>query len=302
MPDSAMEPCGHRWVILTGKVNLFTVQGRIYMTSQPRRFDYLTWPKAKEAANSKGSTLVWPLGACEQHGPHMPLATDSLFAEKILTIVLDRLPENKSIWMLPSQPLGFSPEHESFPGTISLSAKLLLDFVMEVGQQVEAMGFRRLILFNAHGGQIGLLQAAARQLRVKCSTMAVLPCFLWSGISKLKELIPLEERESGLHAGLAETSLMLSLEPDLVSSERPFDGEHSSDECLATPPPGWSLEGAAPWAWLTKDLSNSGVIGDSRNSTESLGKELEQVLIVHWTNLLTNLLESEWPPVEPSES
>ncbi len=128
------------------------------MTSQTRRFDFLSWPKAQEAASSKGSTLVWPLGACEQHGPHLPLATDNLFAEKILVAVLDRLPEDYPIWMLPSQLLGFSPEHVCFPGTISLSAKLLLDLVMEVGHQASNVGFRRLLFFNAHGGQIGLLR------------------------------------------------------------------------------------------------------------------------------------------------
>tara|TARA_B100000029_G_scaffold90138_1_gene79989 strand:- start:716 stop:1594 length:879 start_codon:yes stop_codon:yes gene_type:complete len=292
-----MEPCCCRWVILTGEVNLFTVEGAMSMTSQLRRFDYLAWPEAQKAAKTEGSTLVWPFGACEQHGPHLPLATDNLFAEKILRKVLDRIPNNNPIWMLPSQVLGFSPEHESFPGTISLSAKLLLDLVMEVGKQASAMGFNRLLFFNAHGGQIGLLQAAARQLRVQSPSMAVLPCFLWSGISPLQDLIPSKEREDGLHAGLAETSLMLSLSPDLVGQERPCDGEHSSNDSRATPPEGWSLEGAAPWAWLTKDLSTSGVIGDSKGSSQALGKELEQVLIDHWAKLFINLLASNWPPV-----
>ncbi len=267
------------------------------MTSQPRRFDYLSWPKAEAAAKKHGSTLVWPFGACEQHGPHLPLATDNLFAETILKKVLDRLPNEFPIWSLPSQPIGFSPEHVSFPGTISVSSNLLLDLVLEVGQQASSFGFRRLLLFNAHGGQIGLLQAAARQLRLKSPTMAVLPCFLWSGISQLEELIPVKERAEGLHAGLAETSLMMSLEPDLVGSLRPLDGEHFSKESVASPPEGWSLEGAAPWAWLTKDLSVSGVIGDSRSSNQSLGNHLQELLIDHWARLLTNLMESEWPPV-----
>ncbi|WP_320667322.1 creatininase family protein [Prochlorococcus sp. MIT 1307] len=267
-------------------------------TSQPRRFDYLSWPKAEEAVKRDGSTLVWPFGACEQHGPHLPLATDNLFAEKILTKVLDRLPKDFPIWMLPSQPLGFSPEHSAFPGTFSLSAQLLLNLVMEVGQQASSLGFRRLLFFNAHGGQIGLLQAAARQLKVNCPSMAVLPCFLWSGVEPLKELLPRQEREAGLHAGLGETSLMLSLAPELVGPERPMDGEHLSSEAVATPPSGWSLEGAAPWAWLTEDLSESGVIGDSRASTSSLGEELEKALVEHWLSLLISLMESKWPPVE----
>ena len=97
MPDSAIGPLGHRWVILTGEVNLFIVEVVISMTSHFRRFDYLSWPKAEEAAKKRGSTLVWPFGACEQHGPHLPLATDNLFAEKILRKVLDRLDNSLTI-------------------------------------------------------------------------------------------------------------------------------------------------------------------------------------------------------------
>ena len=91
---------------------------------------------------------------------------------------------------------------------------------------------------------------------------------------------------------------MMSLDPKLVGAERPFDGQHFSEDSLATPPKGWSLEGPAPWAWLTKDLSNSGVIGDSRESNESLGKSLEKALVEHWERLLLSLMDSKWPPVD----
>ncbi len=268
------------------------------INSGSKRFDSLSWNKAKEAAQEEGSTLIWPLGACEQHGPHLPLATDSLFSERIAEEVLSRLPSSMPVWILPSQALGFSPEHSSFPGTISISASLLLQLVMEVGQQLSSIGVRRLLLFNAHGGQIGLLEAAARELRMQCPSMSVLPCFLWRGVSSLQDLIPVLERESGLHAGLAETSLMLSLAPELVGSERPFDGDHISPESAATPPEGWSLEGAAPWAWLTEDLSHSGVIGDSRGASSALGNDIKKVLIDHWVKLLTSLMSSNWPPLE----
>ncbi len=267
------------------------------MTFQSRRFDLLPWPSARDAAKQKGSTLVWPLGACEQHGPHLPLATDALFAEKIITSVLERLPASSPIWMLPAQSIGFSPEHSSFPGTISLSGKLLFDLITEVGQQAALNGFDRFLLFNAHGGQIGLLEAASRELRLNSPGMAVLPCFLWRGVAGLDKLIPTDEIEVGLHAGLAETSLMLGMEPDLVGSERVCDGDHLSDNSPATPPKGWSLEGAAPYAWLTKDLSETGVIGDSREANSSLGKTIEQLLQDHWKSLILSLLESDWPPV-----
>ena len=142
-----------------------------------KRFDFLSWSQAAEAAQTDRSTLVWPFGACEQHGPHLPLATDSFFSERILQIVLDRLPSSFPIWTLPSQSIGFSPEHTSFPGTISLSPSLILKLVIEVGKQLHDIGVKRLVLFNAHGGQIGLLQAAGRELRKECPNMAVLPVF-----------------------------------------------------------------------------------------------------------------------------
>ena len=243
--------------------------------------------------------MVWPFGALEQHGPHLPLITDTFFAEKILEQVLSRLPSHFPLWKLPPQSIGFSPEHASFPGTLSLSAPLLISYVNEIGQQIASMGFDRLVFFNAHGGQIGLLQAIARQLRVQCPSMAVLPCFLWSGVDSIGDLLPDKEVEEGLHAGLAETSLMMHLASNLVGEDRPKDGATSridqGDDCFV--PEGWSLEGAAPCAWLTNDLSKTGVIGDSTGASESLGTQLNEVLVAHWVRLLTNLMSSNWPPV-----
>tara|TARA_Y100001968_G_scaffold285252_1_gene285110 strand:- start:2088 stop:2912 length:825 start_codon:yes stop_codon:yes gene_type:complete len=274
------------------------------MTTSPdsRQFNHFSWTKAAKASLEDGATLVWPFGAFEQHGPHLPLLTDTLFAEKILIEVLYRLPSSCPIWRLPSQAIGFSPEHVSFPGTISLSADVMLQMVSEIGEQVADMGFKRLVFFNAHGGQIGLLQTIARQLRVKCPTMAVLPCFLWSGVNSLKDLIPDKEVEEGLHAALAETSLMLHLNPDLVGLERPIDGVEdeslNSSKSFNSAPKGWSLEGAAPCAWLTQDLSKSGVIGNSSSSSSGLGKQIHQALVDHWANLFLSLMKSNWPPVQ----
>ena len=107
----------------------------------------------------------------------------------------------------------------------------------------------------------------------------------------LKDLIPNKEVEQGLHAALAETSLMLSFRPDLVGDERPVDGDsNNSDKKKINVPDGWSLEGAAPCAWLTHDLSKTGVIGDSRDSNPDLGDSLRELLINHWTKLFLNLM------------
>lgn len=263
-----------------------------------RRFELLSWPEAKKAAARSGATVVWPFGAVEQHGPHLPLATDALFSDRVLDAVLSRLDDSAPIWRLPLQSFGFSPEHAGFPGTLSLSSDLVIRLVESVGSQLAELGVRRLVLFNAHGGQIALLQTAARELRSQSPSMAVLPCFLWSGVAGLGRWLPASELEGGLHAGQAETSLMLHLHPELVGAQRPVDGAHG-EGTPASPPPGWSLEGAAPCAWLTSDLSRTGVIGDSTAASAAIGAGLEESLICHWQQRFEALLDSAWPPVSP---
>jgi len=258
-----------------------------------RRLDHLSWPEVRAAAARPGSTVVWPLGAVEQHGPHLPLATDALFADRVVDAVLQELPGDLPLWRLPLQSLGFSPEHHGFPGTLSLPAALLIDLVVAVGCDLEAAGFRRLVILNAHGGQIGLLEAAARQLRTLRPDLAVLPCFLWRGPEGVAELIPEPERSQGLHAGLAETSLMLHLAPELTGGDLRPDGPGPAN----LPPPGWSLEGEAPCAWLSREMSTSGVVGDPSGASGELGRELFRRLVQGWRNRLESLVRSDWPPV-----
>ncbi|MFO0103955.1 MAG: creatininase family protein [Cyanobium sp.] len=259
--------------------------------STERQLARLSWTQVRELAAREGSTVVWPWGAVEQHGPHLPLGTDALFAERVLEAVLQALPPEWPICRLPPQMLGFSPEHLSFPGTLSLSAPLVLELVSTVGQQLARAGFQRLVLFNAHGGQIALLQAAARQLHEQAPSLGVLPCFLWSGPEGVAQLIPEPERHQGLHAGLAETSLMLHLAPEQVGPLRPRDG------CLpSAPPQGWDLEGAVPVAWLTAELSASGVIGSAAGADAALGGALFERLVAGWIARFESLLPSDWPP------
>tara|TARA_Y100001968_G_scaffold207085_1_gene190282 strand:+ start:4087 stop:4875 length:789 start_codon:yes stop_codon:yes gene_type:complete len=252
-------------------------------------FEYLSWPEVENIAKHKRSTVIWPFGAVEQHGPHLPLATDSIFIDEIICEVLKLFPSDVPLKKLPTQYIGFSPEHKGFNGTISLPSNLMISMIKEVGVQLSEMGFKRLILINAHGGQISLLNTAARELRSYAQNLSILPCFLWSGVDGLSELLTNEEIENGLHASLAETSLMLALKPELVGDKRPNEilGEQI--------PEGWSLEGNAPTAWLTEDLSKSGVIGDSRGANENLGNNLKTLLINHWYKMIMNLMKSDWP-------
>ena len=257
---------------------------------QQRHLEQLAWPQVQELAAQPGSTVVWPWGAIEQHGPQLPLGTDGLFAERVLDAVLAALEPSLPIVRLPLQSIGFSPEHRGFSGTISLPAQVLIEQLVVVGKELASTGFQRLVLFNGHGGQISLLQTAARQLRAERPELAALPCFLWSGPEGIAELIPEPERSDGLHAGLAETSLMLHLAPQLVGEQRPCDGKRG--EAI---PAGWSLEGAAPLAWLSQELSLTGVVGDASGASAALGAQLFDQLVAGWQHRFETLLASPWP-------
>jgi creatinine amidohydrolase len=259
-----------------------------------RHLERLPWPAVEAAGQRQGSTVIWALGSLEQHGPHLPLNTDALFADRLVDALMAVLPPELPIWRLPVQAIGFTPEHRGFAGTFSLRATDLIELVKGVGAELARCGFRRLVLMNGHGGQIGLLEVAARELRASHPRLAVLPCFLWRGLKDAASLIPDPERQQGLHAGLAETSLMLHLAPELVGPERQADGLYPR----LAPPSGWDWEGAAPTAWLTGEISASGVIGDPAGATAELGRLLFQGLVDGWEQRLRTLLDSDWPPVE----
>ena len=89
----------------------------------PYKFEYLNWQEIEFVAKNKRSTVIWPFGAVEQHGPHLPLATDSIFVDEIINEVFKLFAPDIPLKKLPTQYIGFSPEHKGFSGTISLSSK-----------------------------------------------------------------------------------------------------------------------------------------------------------------------------------
>ena len=265
------------------------------MTSQQRRgLHHLGWPEVKRAASRDSSTVVAPWGSLEQHGPHLPLGTDGFFAERVLHQVLQTLPPRLPIWSLPLQSLGFAPEHRSFGFSFTQSAEAMLAQVEAVAEPLARAGFQRLVLFNGHGGQISLLDAAARQVHGRYPQMGVHAWFLWN-VEGVADLMGDGGQGEDLHAGLAETSLMLHMAPELVQLQQ------AVAEPPPPPPPGLSLEGRCPAAWTTGALSRSGTVGDPRGATATLGAALHQKLVQGWTAAFATLLRSSWPPRGPLE-
>lgn len=234
---------------------------------QQRYLSHLSWPEV-EALDKQEGVVILPIGAVEQHGPHLPTITDALIVTRMLDATLDVLPDHVRAWALPPLNYGKSNEHINFPGTITLSAQTLTAVLHDIGASVHRAGFRRLALMNGHGGNTAVLEATARDIRAATGLM----CFcLQPGVhGELPFAISVDEQRYGFHAGEIETSLILAMEPDLVDMEKAvkhFAHFPETDTNLF-------YFGAALTAWLADDWSPTGVFGDATLGTAEKGRLL----------------------------
>ena len=232
-----------------------------------RYLTHLTWPDIKALDKENGVVLL-PIGSVEQHGPHLPTLTDSLIATTVVDAALEILPDHVQAWALPPLNYGKSNEHINFPGTITLSAQTLSAVLHDIGASVARAGFRRLAFVNGHGGNVAVLDAAARDIRVATGLM----CFcLRAGLSTDTPFaITPEEAKYGFHAGEIETSLILAMQPDLVQMDKAVKHFATFPE-TATP---LFYFGTSSTAWLADDWSPTGVFGDATIGTAEKGHAL----------------------------
>ena len=138
-------------------------------TSAPdrtHRWDSLRSPQFKTVDASRAVTVL-PLGATYQHGPHLPLSVDTVLVEGVVTAALPHLSAQDPVWVLPTQALGLSTEHQAFEGTLTLSPETVIALWCEIGASVARAGFKKMLMFNAHGGNVGLMDVVARELRAQ---------------------------------------------------------------------------------------------------------------------------------------
>lgn len=250
-----------------------------------RFFPYLTWAEIQAMPAKENVVILQPIGAIEQHGPHLPLAVDAAIATAVTGKALAQLEASLPAYALPPLYYGKSNEHWHFPGTITLSAQTLLAVLTEVGESLYRAGFRKLAFVNAHGGQPQVLEIAARDLHQKYDDFLVFPLFVWRVPNVAAELLTAKELELGIHAGDAETSLLLSLLPDQVHMERAvteYPAELPQESLL-------SMEGALPFAWTTRDLSRSGVLGDATVATQEKGDRILASLVEGWVQVIRDI-------------
>ena len=237
------------------------------MTAHRRRFADLRGPEIAQRLTDR-SILLQPLGAIEQHGPHLPLSTDSVVADAVADAVVARCGDHLDVWLLPTLQYTKSNEHAWSPGTVWLSATTLLAVLDDIGRCVATTAARKLVFLNGHGGNSALVNVANRELRLRHGLQTFLA---HPGVPVDQGgSAPAVELGMGVHGGLEETSLMLHLAPHLV------DMTHAArriPEALAANRH-VRFGGRVSFGWLSNDFSDDGVIGDPTGATAARGAEL----------------------------
>jgi creatinine amidohydrolase len=236
------------------------------------RFFWANYTSRDLAEMAKNDPVaVLPVGATEQHGPHLPLVVDTDINRGIVAATTRLLAsENLPVLFLPTMPIGKSTEHMDFAGTLTFSTQTLISMWMEIGDCIAASGIRRLVFFNSHGGQLAPMDIVARDLRVK-HDLLTFSCN-WFGLGLPQGLIPDFETQYGIHAGQLETSMMLHLHPDKCRMENSRSFRSHIEQLNAhTTHLGLGLGGKL--GWKINDLNPDGACGDATKATAAIGEQ-----------------------------
>jgi creatinine amidohydrolase len=231
--------------------------------------------RAPEVAThlSSSSIILQPVGAIEQHGPHLPLSVDLVIAEACAQAVVAARGEELNVWLLPPLAITKSNEHTGFPGSLSLKATTMLSVLDDIAAGIAATPARKLVFLNGHGGNSALLNVACREIRVDHG----LETFLMHPFVPPDQggSSPESELGMGIHAGHEETSVMLHLAGDLVDMsvatrnvpERLAQNQHVR------------FGGTTSFGWLASDFGADGHIGDPTGANPEEGKRLFELSV-----------------------
>lgn len=237
------------------------------MEQPSRRLADLRGPQVAERLGGR-SIVVQPLGAIEQHGPHLPLSTDLVIATAVAEAAVASVGDELDVWLLPPLAYTKSNEHAWSAGTVWLSAETMLAVLGDVGRCVAATPARRLVFFNGHGGNSALVNVANRELRLRHGLMTFLA---HPGLPPDQGgSSPASELGMGIHGGHDETSLMLHLAPHLVdrsAAVRRIPDALAGNEHVR-------FGGPVSFGWLSDDFFPEGHIGDPTTADAAHGRAL----------------------------
>ena len=216
------------------------------------------------------AVAVLPAGAIEQHGPHLPLGTDLLVAEALAERAAE-LAEGATVLLLPASAVGHSTEHSSFAGTLTSAPETLIGIWRDLGASLARAGVRRLLIVNAHGGNVPSMDIVTRELRADHGMLAA--ALSWFDFGLPDGVMPAEEARHDIHGGRLETAMMLALHPDLVSMDAAADFA-SESRALARDRPALFARGVGGFGWLAEDLNPHGVMGNAAAADAGTGARL----------------------------
>jgi creatinine amidohydrolase len=258
-------------------------------TPAHRFLPYLSWKQVAELPDKANTVIVLPAGAIEQHGAHLPCAVDSIISAGVVGHALARLPASVPAFALAPITYGKSDEHLHFPGTMTLEGTTLLEMVTQIGESVYRSGFRKLLIVNGHGGQPQVMEMAARELRLRHGDYVVVPHFTWRVAHAAGQFMTDRERRLSMHAGHAETAILMALAPDTVHMEHAVANYPPEFPCKTL-----SSDGRPAAAWTARDFGPSGVIGDPLPATPEQGRVILDSLAESWARGITELHELQW--------
>ncbi|MGN7294050.1 creatininase family protein [Rhizobium sp. SAFR-030] len=240
--------------------------------------------RALQPADRSDWIAVLPLGAHEQHGPHLPFETDSLIAAGLVARVIDRMPSSLPVTFLPVEEIGYSIEHMDVAGTKTLTFGEAIDRWLRIAEDLSALGIRKLVLLNAHGGNAPLMTIVATEARVRLNMLAVATS--WTRFGQPDGWIAPDAKALDIHGGDIETSVMLALYPDRVDMQKAA-AFPSRQADFARDFRHLRAYGPHAFGWKMSDLNVQGVAGDAGAATAERG----EALVSHAVNGMIELLE-----------
>lgn len=255
--------------------------------------DLTTLQFAQRIASGEAArtVAVLPVAAIEQHGPHLPLRVDTALVDGLIAACLPHLPPELSVLFLPTQAVGRSAEHSRFPGTLSLSADTVMRVWRELGACVAQAGVKKLLLFNAHGGQVSVMDIVARDLRTEHDLIVY--ASNWYNLplgDEVQGLFSAEEHRFGIHAGDIETSMMLALHPELVAMQHARDFHSTSQDRAAR----YAVLGngsSAKLGWQMQDYNPMGAAGNASAATAAKGHAVIDAAALQLARLLQDIAD-----------
>jgi len=243
----------------------------------------------RDLAGRNGSTAVVPVGSLEQHGHHLPTATDTILADAVATTAAERVESEQPVLVTPPLWTGHSPHHTPFGGTVSLDGGDVLSILEDTAASVLDNGFDGLLIVNGHGGNGAVVASATSSVGAAHRDAELLGVTYFDlGADRIEELRESERGGAG-HAGEVETSMLLHLRPDLVDMDEaegtPWDPPYElARDDLSHPGP---LTAYADF----DAYSETGAVGDPRVATAERGERFFEVFVDEVADVLRRLHE-----------